>query len=307
MSLKVRKVGVFDSGVGGITVLSELRKSFPALDYVYFGDTAHVPYGGKSPAQIEKLSIDCVRVLKEKNVDLLVVACNTAASWALPAIRSVMGQTPVVGVVEPGVDAAMSALGPFLSREAHPPILVLATRATVRSHAYGNALTTRLLNGVVSKPVIIEQACPLLVPMIEEGWIDHPILHQTISEYVQSYFKSYPPGIALLGCTHYPWIHSAFEKALPGWLVVNSAWAVAEKLKEFPGFLDHPSSDQDRSDDNESNNKASSSNDTGSNKNRSSENSTSEKEDQASSGYGHVEWIFTDSEAVPQFAKKLIT
>lgn len=264
------KVGVFDSGVGGITVLSELRRRFPEVEYVYFGDTAHVPYGPKSPAQIRQLAADCMKQLKKKRVDLVVVACNTASSWALPAMRKVMGTIPVVGVVEPGVEAALQAV-----REAKSvlPILVLATRATVESHAYALLLRQKLdeePSGFSSSHTVIEKACSLLVPMIEEGWIDHPVLHETLKEYCGQYREKYSKGVALLGCTHYPWIHSAFEKALPGWVVVNSAKAIGDALAQ----------------------------------NELAKVSLAKKLD--GRALGKVEWIFTDPEAVPEFAKRLI-
>jgi len=212
------KIGVFDSGIGGITVLGELRRSFPSVEYVYLGDTAHVPYGTRSAAQIRQLSADCARVLKSTGIDALVVACNTSSSLALDAICDVMGEVPVFDVVGPGVEAAKAARRKCGGSRA--TVLVLATRATIRSHAYGKALGAN----------VIEQECPLLVPMIEEGWLDHPVLHRTIKEYVGAYARAGRPGVALLACTHYPWIHAAFERALPGWMIVNSAQAVARSL-----------------------------------------------------------------------------
>jgi len=253
------KIGVFDSGVGGITVLTELKRTLPQAEFVYLGDTAHVPYGAKSPAQIERFSTDCARTLKQLKVDVLVVACNTASSWALPAIRREMGAIPVMGVVEPGVEAAISALPTTPADAIQTPVMVLATRATVNSHAYGTLLRQRLPGAQV-----IEQACPLLVPIIEEGWLDHDILHLTIQEYVGSYLTDAKPGVALLGCTHYPWIHKAFENALPGWAVVNSAQAIAKALE------------------------------------RASITANSAAQP------GAIQWIFTDPDAVPAFAKNLI-
>jgi glutamate racemase len=281
------KIGVFDSGIGGITVLTELRRKFADADFVYLGDTAHVPYGTKSPAQIEKLSIACAKTLKAKNIDALVVACNTASSLALDVIQEVMGSTPVFGVVGPGIEAVLGAWqdkSQTKSKSNPPPssrcipILILATRATVQSQAYGKTLRSILdpawsqsendvSHGVPTTAVVIEQACPLLVPMIEEGWVDHTILHQTILEYIRPHLHLSESGIALLGCTHYPWIHQAFEKALPGWAVVNSALAVAESLERSSLF---------------------------------------EKRRKNELSRGQVEWIFTDPDAVPSFAKKLI-
>ncbi len=251
------KIGVFDSGVGGITVLTELRNQFPKADYVYLGDTAHVPYGNKSETQIQKLSVDCAEQLKSLGVDVMLVACNSASSMALDEIREVMGEVPVLGMVEPGVNAVLEAIG---SRNG-VPVLILATRATVQSGVYARILRQR------GAHEIHEQACPLLVPMIEEGWIDHPILHQTIAAYVAPYLRM-PSGVALLGCTHYPWIQAAIEKALPGWIIVNSARAVTDALSNTSlGELSEAGGER-----------------------------TS----------GRMKWIFTDPLALPGFARELI-
>jgi glutamate racemase len=216
------KIGVFDSGIGGITVLTALRKALPHAEYIYLGDTANVPYGTKSAAQVVKLSLACAQYLKDRKVDHVVVACNTASSLALNEIRQALHPIPVDGVVEPGIQAVLAE-----SAQTRLPVLILATRATVRSQAYGNGL--RMLLDAQLQPVF-EQACPLLVPLIEEGWTDHPVLHQTIAEYVRPYRDQFSQGIALLGCTHYPWIQKAVESALPGWKVVNSAQAVAQTV-----------------------------------------------------------------------------
>ena len=271
------KVGVFDSGVGGITVLLELRKKLGALNYVYLGDTANVPYGPKSPAQIQKLSGDCARILKEKGVDALVVACNTASSLAFETIQKVMHPAPVFGVVGPGIESALLALQNLSNsnqlEKPQTPVLILATRATVQSHAYGDALK-KILGECYP---IFEQACPILVPMIEEGWVGHSILNAAIDEYTGIYSKDYPPGVALLACTHYPWIHSSFEKALPNWTVVNSAQAVSESLKQSELIKQFQSGG-----------------------------GFSAEAQCASESLGTVEWIFTDPEAVPLFAKAFI-
>ncbi len=220
------RIGVFDSGVGGLTVLSELCKRFPGASFVYFGDTAHVPYGTKSPKQIIELSRAAARQLRAHKLDLLVVACNTASSWALPEIQKVMGRVPVRGVVEAGVQAVLDA------HEKGDPVIVFATSATIRSGIYGRTLRTL----GVSK--VREKACPLLVPMIEEGWLNHRILKLTVAEYVQEVgVSASSEGVALLGCTHYPWIHRVFQKQLVGWQVVNSAQAIAAQLFHELGEL----------------------------------------------------------------------
>ncbi len=257
------KIGVFDSGIGGITVLNALRRRVTGVDFVYLGDTAHVPYGTKSPAQIRRLCVESATVLKSKKIDALVVACNTASSLALGEIRAVMESVPVFGMVEPGVEAVTESHG----GSSLGPVLVLATRATVRSGAYGIQLRDRFSqNGWQTE--VFEQECPLLVPMIEEGWVDHAILHQTIGEYVHAHRSSQPPGVALLGCTHYPWIQAAFERALPGWKVVNSAEAVVSHLGKVGLIQPTPVG--------------------------------------LSRLQGAVDWIFSDPDAVPAFAKELV-
>ncbi|MGK5082794.1 glutamate racemase [Bdellovibrionota bacterium FG-1] len=260
------KIGVFDSGVGGLTVLSELCRRFPDAEYVYLGDTANVPYGTKSTAQVERLSREGARNLRERGVQALVVACNTASSLALPAIVEEMAGIPVFGVVRPGAEALLNALA---SQGAETSVLILATSGTVRSHAYSHILRELLSSRAPKKILlpIIEQACPLLVPMIEEGWLDHPVLHQTIREYVGLHRAGHSEGIALLGCTHYPWIQPAIERALPGWKVINSASAVADAL-ERANIVD-----------------------------------SSESLIPGAQGRARVECLFTDPQAVPSFAR----
>lgn len=218
------KFGVFDSGIGGVTVLQALRKQFPGVRFAYFGDTAHVPYGTKSATQIRALSESAAKRIRAEGVDALIVACNTASSLALSEIAAVLGKTPVYGMVEAGVRAVEKA-----AAENFGPIVVFGTRATVRSHVYAQSLAS-----VLPGREVIEQACPLLVPMIEEGWVRHPVLAQTLREYVLPYLQK-DPGVALLACTHYPWIRDSFERALPGWTVIDSADAVSARLLEDSG------------------------------------------------------------------------
>ncbi len=213
----MQKIGVFDSGVGGMTVLAVLREALPGSHFLYLGDTAHVPYGTKSREQVRVLSRQAAETFRIKNIDLLVVACNTASSIALDVFTEVLAPVPVLGVVAAGAHVARQKHA-LMRPEA--PILVLATRATIASHAYMKALV-----GLVC----LEQACPLLVPLIEEGWIDHPVLDQVLLEYIKPYLHL-EPGIVLLGCTHYPWITASILRALPGWHIVHSAQAVAEQV-----------------------------------------------------------------------------
>jgi len=258
------RIGIFDSGVGGITVLQALRQRFPAHETIYLGDTAHVPYGSRSAAQVGKFSVDCIETLVARApIAALVVACNTASALALDKISAAAGAIPVIGVVEPGVRAACDAVA---GNRSEAPLLVLGTQGTIRSGIYGRLIQAALPG---RKLRIIEQACPMLAPMIEEGWLTHPILRRTIEEYVGSHRDAAKtPGTALLACTHYPWIREAFEAALPGWTVVDSADAVAQSLSRI---LPAPSS-----------------------------------ESAGRLDPRKTEWIFTDPDALPEFARRWI-
>ncbi len=258
------KIGVFDSGIGGITVLDELVRRFPREQYVYLGDTARVPYGTKSTAQVQSFTVECAQTLATQQIDVLVVACNTASSSSLPGIRQALPSLPVFGVVEPGVDACWAAWNQKrVTATTKPPILILGTRGTIRSGIYGRLLRERFTANKTDLPEILEQACPLLVPMIEENWMAHRILRETVQEYLKPY-RGLEPGIAHLACTHYPWIQSVFESELPGWTVINSACTVADSLAAQQPLSSQPLSTGERS---------------------------------------QVEWIFTDPDAIPEFAK----
>jgi glutamate racemase len=219
------RVGVFDSGIGGVTVLRALEKRFSGVEFFYFGDTANVPYGTKSPGQIQSLVLSAAHRMKSFDLDALVIACNTASSLAYSEFRLVFPSIPLVDVVDAGVatvigDRKEGGLG---------PVLVLGTRATVRSGEY-----RRRISALSPGLQVMEQECPLLVPLIEEGWVDHPVLHTVVEEYVKPWRAS-GPGAALLACTHYPWIETAVRAALPGWRVLNSGASVARILvREFP-------------------------------------------------------------------------
>jgi glutamate racemase len=215
------KIGVFDSGIGGVTVLSELKKRFPGEEYLYFGDTANVPYGTKSETQIRSLVSSAAERIKSKGIDALVIACNTASSIAFKEFKTILDPMPLIDVVDAGVTSVLESVRPSPTI----PILILGTRATIKSKIY-----SRLLRDQNQNLVIHEQECPLLVPMIEEGWVEHPILKSTIEEYIAPYLKL-KPGVALLACTHYPWIKTQFETLMPGWKILDSATAVADILE----------------------------------------------------------------------------
>ncbi|MEM7433208.1 MAG: glutamate racemase [Pseudomonadota bacterium] len=218
-----RPIGVFDSGVGGLTVLKALREKLPNEDLIYLGDTARLPYGTKSPASIARYASQATRLLQNENIKLLVVACNTASAVALDTLQEALAPLPVVGVVEPGAAAAVNAGG--------QRYLVLATEATVRLSAYKHAILRRDENAVVD-----EVACELLVSLAEEGWQNGPIATAIVERYVAEHVSSAPDAV-ILGCTHFPLLAEPITTAFsPGTFVVDSASttadAVARQLQE---------------------------------------------------------------------------
>ena len=224
-------IGVFDSGFGGLTVLRELLPIVPGAHFVYLGDTARLPYGAKSHATIARYAVESARFLEQQGAEMLVIACNTASALALTEIRAAV-QVPVVGVIEPGALAAANALAS--SRSSHntdegegEEVLVLATAATVQSHAYRTACAEVGLRA-------IEKACPLLVPLVEEGWIEHPVTNEVIRIYLSEALAESSPSAVVLGCTHYPLISSQLERALRSLgshaSVVDSARATAHAV-----------------------------------------------------------------------------
>jgi glutamate racemase len=184
-------IGIFDSGVGGLTVLHAIREAMPAEHLVYLGDTARLPYGTKSPASIERYAIQAAAKLCEQGIKLLVVACNTASAVALDALRGQLAPLPVVGVVEPGAAAAVERC----EGGSH---LVLATEATVRLGAYRDAIRSLDPDADVT-----EQACELLVALAEEGWVDGAIAQGIVRRYLDD-SHAIAPDTIILGCTHFP-------------------------------------------------------------------------------------------------------
>jgi glutamate racemase len=213
-------IGVFDSGFGGLTVLRALIERLPGAHFAFIGDTARLPYGSKSRRTIARYATQSARFLvEEQNADFLVIACNTASALALDAIQEAVSQ-PVLGVIEPGAEAARAA-----SRTGD--VLVIATDATVQSHAYAAACSAKGLRA-------IEKACPLLVPLVEEGWTDHPVTAEVIRIYLDELNtdaerQGMNPDTLVLGCTHYPLLRPLIEAAVPaGMRVIDSAEAAAE-------------------------------------------------------------------------------
>ena len=214
-------LGVFDSGFGGLTVVKALLEAMPAANYLYFGDTARLPYGSKSAQTVAKYAVSAAHFLEEQGAQLLVIACNTATALALPQIQEA-ATVPIVGVIEPGADRAAR-----VTRSKH--VVVIGTDATISSHAYRRALESRGLS-------VNEKACPLLVPLVEEGWIDHPVTEQVARIYLQEAFTDgfHAADVLLLGCTHYPLLKPLLQRVVPpNVTIVDSAESTARVVSEL--------------------------------------------------------------------------
>jgi glutamate racemase len=218
-----RPIGVFDSGIGGLTVAKALRDALPNEKILYLGDTARVPYGGKSAETVQRYGIELAEMLIAEKAKALVVACNTVSSVAIPRLRKHV-DVPIIGVIEPGACAAVAA-----TRNRH--VGIIGTRATIRSGAYELALRALDIDLRVTS-----RACPLLVPLIEEGLLDDPVTDQVIVGYLEPMLRD---GIdtLVLGCTHYPLLAAAIARSLGENIrlvdsAVNCARAVAELLHE---------------------------------------------------------------------------
>jgi len=222
-------IGVFDSGFGGLTVLRALIQRLPQARFAFLGDTARLPYGSKSRRTIARYAAQSAQFLvQEQGAEFLVIACNTASALALDAIQDAV-PVPVLGVIEPGAAAARAA-------SKTGDVLVIATDATVQSHAYAAACRAQGLRA-------LEKACPLLVPLVEEGWTDHEVTAQVIRIYLdelnaEAEAAGLKPDTLVLGCTHYPLLRSLIQAAVPPSLrVIDSAESTAEAAQML--FGDH--------------------------------------------------------------------
>jgi glutamate racemase len=212
-------IGIFDSGIGGLTVLREIRRVLPHEDLVYLGDTARVPYGTKSPATVVRYACEDTQFLVDQQVKAVVVACNTASAWALATLERRF-PLPIFGVILPGVRRALAT-----TRVRR--IGVIATPATIRSQAYTRALLAR-----DDSLDLVVRDCPLLVPLVEEGWISGPVTRAVLKEYLDPILAR---GIdtLVLGCTHYPLLKKALAEVTgPGVTLVDSAESCAEYVAE---------------------------------------------------------------------------
>jgi len=213
-------IGVFDSGFGGLTVLAALIPKLPRARFAFIGDTARLPYGSKSRRTIARYAVESAQFLvREQGAEFLVIACNTASALALDAIQEAV-PVPVLGVIEPGATAAHAA-------SKTGDVLVIATDATVQSHAYKAACAAQNLRA-------LEKACPLLVPLVEEGWNSHSVTDEVIRIYLneltaQAAADGLKPDALVLGCTHYPLLRPLIERAVPaGMKVIDSAESTAD-------------------------------------------------------------------------------
>src|SRR5438552_1421482 len=195
-------IGVFDSGFGGLTVLKALLEVIPDAQYLYFGDTARLPYGSKSVETVSKYACEAAHFLEQQGAKLLVIACNTATALAIEQIRSA-ASVRVLGVIEPGAERA-------LAESRSRKVVVIGTEATISSHAYHKALSALQLESR-------EKACPLLVPLVEEGWVNHAVTEQVARIYLEEAFADgfRSADVLLLGCTHYPLLKSLLHRVAP--------------------------------------------------------------------------------------------
>jgi glutamate racemase len=220
-----RPIGVFDSGIGGLTVLSALCAELPHEQFIYLGDTARLPYGTKSAATIERYALQIADLLVARGVKALIAACNTASATALPVIAERYPQMPLIGVVEPGAAAAIAT-----SRNGR--IAVIATEATVRGGAYQHAIAQRAPGVTVSAV-----ACQLLVALAEEGWTDGVVARATAAQYLAPLFSGprlSRPDTLVLGCTHFPMLRTVIGETVgPAVEIVDSAATTARAAREL--------------------------------------------------------------------------
>ena len=224
MSKEAKPIGIFDSGIGGLTVLKEIYNKFPRESTVYLGDTARVPYGIRSPETVTRYSFESTRFLFSKGVKMIVVACNTVSSVSLEAIRTSV-PVPVIGVIEPGAKAAVAATK-------NKKIGVIGTEATIKSNAYARAITD-LDNSIE----VFAIACPLFVPLVEEGWTGGKIAEMIAREYLREMNRK-DIDTLVLGCTHYPLLKGILSAVMgDGVSLIDSAIETAKEVETILGDL----------------------------------------------------------------------
>jgi glutamate racemase len=212
-----KPIGIFDSGIGGLTVYREIRRNFPEEDLIYFGDTARVPYGPKSPNTVIQYSLQNARFLLQQQIKILIVACNTSSAVALPDLHKIT-HIPIIDVIQPGSEQAVL-------KTRNGRVGIIGTEGTIRSQAYTKAIT--YLNKDIQ---VFSQACPLFVPLAEEGWHDNQIVYEIAREYLNDLLDK-DIDTLVLGCTHYPLLKNVIRKVVGDNIeLVDSAEAIAVYL-----------------------------------------------------------------------------
>jgi len=214
-----RPIGIFDSGLGGLTVFKEIVNLMPYEDIIYFGDTARIPYGSKSKDTVTKFSIQNTKFLLSKDVKIVVVACNTASANAYPTLREKF-DIPIIGVIEPGAKAAVQ-------KTQTKRVAVIGTEATIASQAF-----ERKIKEFNTEIKVYSKACPLFVPLVEEGWVNNEITYLVANKYLEE-FKYSDIDTLVLGCTHYPFLIDVIKKVLPDVNLVNPAEETAKAVFEL--------------------------------------------------------------------------
>ena len=216
-----QKIGIFDSGLGGLTVLDSIHKILPNENLVYFGDTARVPYGNKSKATIIQYSKEIYQFLLTKNIKALVVGCNTASSYALHVLKR-LAKIPIFGVIEPGIQATIN----LIDHKDIKKIAVIATKATIQSNSY-----LKVLKQYNQNLTLYQKACPLFVPLIEENFMNKPVMQEIIKEYINEIQKKNIHYV-ILGCTHYPIIKLVLNKIYPKINFIDSSLETAKFVQK---------------------------------------------------------------------------
>jgi glutamate racemase len=213
-------IGIFDSGIGGLTVARAIYERLPHESTVYFGDTARVPYGPKSPDTVRRYSLEILQWLLAQRVKAVVIACNTSTAHALDDLRAA-SPVPVIGVIEPGARAAVAAAR-------GGAIGVIGTAGTIASNAYARAIRTRDAGAIIE-----QRACPLFVPLVEEGWFEHPAARLIAAEYLQP-LKAAGVSALVLGCTHYPLLRPLLQEEMgPAVTLIDSGAETAKVVEEI--------------------------------------------------------------------------
>ncbi|NLB27458.1 MAG: glutamate racemase [Clostridiaceae bacterium] len=224
-------IGVFDSGIGGLTVLKELRQALPDEHLIYVGDLARSPYGSKSPETVKRYASQIARYLLSRNVKMIIIACNTASATAGELVRQLAAPVPVLEVVEQGADAALDVIAAMNEEEAR--VGILGTVTTVTSGIYPDMVRALAERREMAVPSMLQKACPLFVPLAEEGIWEGELADRVADLYLEE-VKSFQPHVVILGCTHYPLLRGAIAGALPsGTTLIESAPAVVRTARRI--------------------------------------------------------------------------